>query len=927
MAKNQKKPPPEPKFAALTVERFEKNNRKLKAGEKQLLLQISSHSRFLARAAIRDPETVSFPLSNKAKTKSAISKKLAALSNKTESTGGFFEELRRFKYRRLAQIVHEDINGTDFTKTMEDLSDLAEAIVEASVLRLSPETGADKAGKFCVLGMGKLAGRQLNLSSDIDLVYVYEDSGCARAFIDLAQRLTAEIGASTENGFLYRVDLGLRPGGIKGSVASHIEEALEHYFYRGETWERLALMKAREIAGDKELGAELLGKLEPFIYENTSYDLIEDMSDMKRRLSGLTKKRDVKLADGGIRGIELFAQTLQILNGANKNLRTPNTLEALKKLLGRKTIPQEVAYTLEKNYLFLRKVEHNIQLDEERQTHSVPESSEKLSKLAVMMQFQNTLEFEKTLDEAMEETRKICGELFKRPSEKEPPMEDWEKDAVKITEFLTSGDVERSEALRSLASLGFKNPEEALDIITDLESPGGTGNDFRARGLYKKMLRTLFKQSFTCGDLNLALTNLKRLMANQEWKMSIYPLISAAPQTLEIFMKIMGCENPISSFLSHNPYYMSSVALKGKSTLGKKGVILRSLENLMSEHGSDEEKLEILRHFKYTESLKLCVAEFEEKIDFQRTGKYLSLLAEVIIEAMLKIAKRLAENTGARGISTAKTCVLGMGKLAGGELSYSSDLDIILIHDGGETERYVKFAQKLIGILSLTDRYGRIYEIDTTLRPSGNSGTLVTSLKAFKQYNRSQVGARLWERQALIKASHCAGGKSFGKRVMDEIEKRVYEAPLEADFHKEIARLRGRMERELARESNDYFNFKTGRGGMVDVEFLVQSMQLKHGAKHLELRTPNTLEALDRLTSLGIVGTGEGKTLRNCYIFLGTLSILQGIFRKGHGNRIGPGDFERLAREFEQFPTADKLRKEYVSKTRAVRKIYERFFS
>ncbi|QMU55626.1 MAG: hypothetical protein GKS04_00225 [Candidatus Mycalebacterium zealandia] len=927
MAKSKKPVPPEPEFAALTVERFEKNNRKLKAGEKRLLLQIASHSRFLARAAIRDPETVSFPFSNKARTKNAIDKKLAAISRKIGNTDDFFEELRRFKYRRLAQIIYEDINGADFTKTMEELSDLAEAVVEASVLRLAPETGADKAGKFCVLGMGKLAGRQLNLSSDIDLVYVYEDNGNARPFIDLSHRLTAEIGANTENGFLYRVDLGLRPGGMKGSVTTHIEGVLEHYFYRGETWEKLALMKAREIAGDKALGAELLGKLEPFIYDNTSYDLIEDMSEMKRRLEGITKKRDVKLADGGIRGIEFFAQTLQILNGANKNLRDSNTLSALKKLLKRKTIPQEVADALRENYLFLRKVEHNIQLDEETQTHSVPESPEKLSRLAVMMGFKSTAKFEETLDDVMNETRKICGELFKRPSGEEKPMEDWEKEAVRITEFLTSGDVERPEALRSLASLGFKNPEEALDIITDLETHEMAGGDFRARGLSKKMLRMLFKQSFACGDLNLALTNLKRLMANQEWKMSIYPLISAAPQTLEIFMKIMGCENPISSFLIHNPYYMGSVALKGKSALGEKSGILRSLEELTAKLDSDEEKLDTLCHFKYMETLKLCVSEFEENIDFQRTGKYLSLLAEVMIEAVLKIAKRHTGNTGTRGVSTAKTCVLGMGKLGGGELSYSSDLDIIVIHDGPQTERYVKLAQKLIGFLSLTDRHGQIYEIDTSLRPSGNAGTLVTSFEEFKQYNRSQTGARLWERQALIKASHCAGGKSFGNKVINEIEKCVYEAPLEKDYHKKIAHLRGRMEKELAHESGNYFNFKTGRGGMVDVEFLVQSMQLKHGGKHLELRTPNTLEALDRLISLEIVGEKEGKSLRDSYIFLGTISILQGIFRKKHGNRIGPDDFERLAREFEQFPTVDKLRKEYISKTRTTRKIYKRFFN
>lgn len=917
---------PDPEFAALAVERVEKAHGKLGADQKRILLAISSHSRFLARAAARDPEIAVFPLSNNLKTKTETERKLISMSRKFRDTDRFFEQVRLFKYRRLSQIVYEDICGADFTKTMTAISDLAEAVLGAAIFRLSGETGAKDAGRFCVLGMGKLAGRQLNLSSDIDLVYIYEDNGDAQPFFSLARKLTAALNAATENGFLYRVDLGLRPGGIKSPLATHTEGALQHYSYWGETWERIALMKARPVAGDKRLGKELLGKLEPFIYDkNTDYGVIEDMSGIKRKLSEIRKERDIKLGKGGIREIEFFVQTLQILNGANRNLRDPNTLSALKKLRRRKTVSPEIADILSNHYIFLRKVEHNIQVDEELQTHSLPRSAEKLSKLAKMTGFQNAEEFESSLAEAMSDTANICGELFKQPGEHKPSSEPWEKESIKIWEFLTSGDVSREEAAQSLASIGFKRPEDAIEIIADLKNPA-VGTGFRARGLVEKLLRVLFEQALKGGGADLMLANLKRLMANAEWKMSIYPLISAAPGALKLFMKLLSCDSTTSEFLIHNPYYINSVALKNPGGLGNKSDIVRSLGKTVAQQVSYEDKLETVRHFKQTETLKLCVAELEKKTDFVRTGKYLSLLAGIVLEIGLGMAKRLVAGSSG-GVSTAKTCVLGMGKLGGGELGYASDLDIILIHDGEHAGQYMKLAQKLIGLLSVSDRYGNLYEIDTTLRPSGNAGMLVTSFEAFKKYHETPEGARLWERQALIKASHCAGGTVLGGKVMRAVETYVYGTPPEPGFHLEIGRLRKRMENELAREDGATFNFKTGRGAMADVEFLVQALQLKHGGKHKEIRKSNTIEALDLITALGIIGKREGKTLRNGYIFLGTLGNLLGIFKKNHGNRISREDFERLAGEFDEFPTASGLEKKYLSTTRAIRKIYGGFFN
>ena len=915
-----KKLVPDPEFAALTTERFEKAHGAAGAEEKRTLFEISSHSRFLARAAIRDPEVVSFAARGGGVKKSDIESELARATAGAGETDDFFETVRKFKYRMLARIIRADIRGADFTQTMAALSDLAETVLKAAVGRISAETGASAAGRFCVLGMGKLAGRQLNLSSDIDLVYVYE--GGRKPLFNLAERLTAETSRMTENGFLYRVDLGLRPGGVKGEIAATADGAVDHYLNRGETWERLALMKARPVAGDKALGSEILKTLEPFIYETgRDYGLIEDMAGMKRKLSGIRKERDVKLGAGGIREIEFFTQTLQILNGSNAGMRDPGTLPALKKLLKRKTIPRETADELAAGYLFLRKVEHNVQIEEEAQTHSVPKDPEKLARLAARCGFETAEGFERELGRVTDAAQGICGDLFGGNADAErEEIEPWERDAIRITEFLTSGDVDKRQAVRSLKSLGFKNPEDALEIVSDLQSPQAAGADMRARGLVRNLLRALFKQSPRGGGGDFTLANLKRLMAHEEWKMSLYPLISAAPETLDIFIKIIGCDSPAGSFLTHNPYYISHSALKTGGELSSKSDIVKSLAKTVAKSGTEEEKLESLRHFKHIETLKLCVAEFRKQTDFESIGKYLSLLAAVLVETALAMA------AGRVGAATAKTCVLGMGKLGGGELGYSSDLDIILLHEGEDAEKYTRLAQRLIALLSVPDRHGRLYEIDTTLRPSGNAGTLVTSFDAFKKYNESPGGARLWERQALIKAFPCAGGKRLGERVLREVEKYVYEKPLENNFHREIARIRERMEKELALEDGDVFNFKTGAGGMVDVEFLVQAMQLKHGRDRPGLRVRNTLEALGRLTEAGIIGKRDGRILRDGYIFLGTVANLQGRFRHGHGNRIGPDDFERLAGEIDPAGGAKGVRRKYLSATQAIRKVYEGFF-
>jgi len=380
---------PNPDNAINVLERYKEEYKRISSKKASILEILSSYSYFLGRAVLADPSILDYLALTKniksKKTANQILKETDLIRKDVDSTENLGSELRRYKYREFSRIIYRDIMELcPFTDTMEELSDLASGIVEAAVRFYSEELDAKSNGDFVVLGMGKLGGRELNLSSDIDLIYLYRDNGDPDPFFKLAERVTRLLSAVTEDGFLYRVDLALRPGGGKSSIAVPIDGAVEHYFYWGDTWERAAMVKARPIAGDIALGEEFIKEIEPFVYKKfLDYQSIEELKDMKTKLDKLQKKRDVKLGKGGIREIEFFIQALQLVNGGEvKGIRERNSLLALKKLRKLKIIDKDTFESLTSLYLFLRKVEHSIQLVDERQTHKLPESSEDLKILA-----------------------------------------------------------------------------------------------------------------------------------------------------------------------------------------------------------------------------------------------------------------------------------------------------------------------------------------------------------------------------------------------------------------------------------------------------------------------------------------------------------------------------------------------------------------
>ncbi len=920
----------DPENAENIIKRFIEVHKSISPNKKDLLYILSSYSRFLGRAIIKDPEILDILLTSefiqRGKTLEQALKDSTLIMESSNSLEEFMAQLRRYKYREFSRIICRDImNIGSFPEIMEELSDLASSVLEAAFRFFEKEIKTTNHGRFVIIGMGKLGGRELNLSSDIDLIYIYQNKGIPDSFFKIAERITRSLSSVTEDGFLYRVDLGLRPGAGKSPIALSFDGALEHYFYWGDTWERAALIKARPVAGDVSLGEEFVDEIESFTFrKHLDYTSIEDLKDMKAKLDRLHKVRDVKLGKGGIREIEFFVQALQLVNGgAIKELREKNTLKSLEKLRQMKIIKADVFQSLSSSYLFLRKVEHAIQLVDELQTHKLPDDNDGLDKLAKRVGFQNREEFEKEYNERTSEVSEIYGRLFHEPSKK---LDEGGRAFWELADFLMEGNIAQSEAVENLRRLGFKHPESAMELIAALLDPKKGGLTQRGRILTRRVIPAFLGKVLLSPDPDAALGNLERFVSGIGWRTSIYAVLAENPELLELLSRLFSTSGYLSNFLIRHPEYLDVLTLKDvrKEFSSKEGMVLE-LEKILREEEEYEGKLDAIRRFKHVETLKLCLRDLNHEVDTIYVGRYLTMLAEAVLEVGLLLAGEVVGSRLKKKGIPEDMVILGMGKLGGMEMSYNSDLDIIFIYKGDDHELYSKLGQRVISIISIPTNEGFAYKIDTGLRPSGRAGTLVTSFEAFKRYH--EQSAKLWERQALIRARPSAGNMDLGREIMKTIEQFVYKESLEADFHKEIYHLRARMEKEIAREDKLRLNLKTGRGGIVDIEFLIQMLQLKFGLYYEDVRRENTLEALNGLKRCGVIDVNVFIKLKDGIYFLKKLENLLRLLHDRSISELYESDFHKLALELDMKEDGEKLREIYVSKTEEIREIYESYFS
>ena len=920
---------PDKQAAKHSVDRYIELNGKISKENREILYLLSSYSRFLGRAAINDPELIPNLAGNEfvrsEKTLESYRKETQELLNKTDNEDDLAKNLRIYKYREFARIIYKDILApSNFLIVLNELSSLSEAIIDVVYGYYAGELRIDKYGNFSVLAMGKLGGRLLNLSSDVDLIYIFKEKKDSEVFFKLAAKITRALSLVTDHGFLYRVDLGLRPGGNKSTIAVPYSGAVDHYFYWGDTWERAAFIQARPVAGDLKLGRKFIKDIDQFVYRKSlDYESIEDMKDMKVKLNQLRKQNDVKLGRGGIREIEFYVQTNQLVNSGQFNeLKGLNTLECLQPLAKRKILTEETKSNLEESYLFLRKVEHNIQLTDEIQSHKIPSSGEELLKLAKRMRFKTIRSFQKQFAINTEKVSVEYNKLFYEPSRK---IEKYANEFWHLADFLTEGNVSEQEAISSLNKLGFKNPVVALDLIFSLIDTKRGGLTQKGRMFARRVIPAFLAAVLKSYDRDMALRNLERFITAIGWKTSIYAVLIENPNILSLFSRFLSTSGALSTFLIRYPEYLDILTLKSsRKEFSSEDEMLNELKGLVEAEKDYEGKLNALRHFKHVETLKLCFRDLNREVSSVYVGKYLSMIASAILKISLDIAAKETKRNFKTKTNLRKILILGMGKFAAQEMSYNSDLDLIFIYEGDDHEVFSRLGQRLISILSIPTSEGFCYKIDLGLRPSGRSGTLVVSYYSFKKYH--EESAQLWERQSLIRAVPCAGDAKLAEKVMKTVTEFVYFKPLATEFYKEISRLRYRMENELAKETLSKVNIKTGRGGLVDIEFIVQMLQLRHGRKYKTIRSSNTLEAINSMEIRKLLSKEHVKILKDGYLFLKRIENILRLLKDKSISDITDDDFDSLSLESVKYKSGAELKSKYLKTTKQIRRIYEGYF-
>ena len=892
--------------------------------------------------------------------------------------------LRCFKRREIVRIAARDLSGlAPLEEVMRELSDLASSTLQVAyeVCRRClnrdhgvPMAAVDEAvpaeAEMTVIGMGKLGGRELNFSSDIDIIFFYEsdrgettgvESGSVGRkgvislhayFNKLGEMISKALSQVTEDGFVFRVDVGLRPEGKSGDMAVSLRSAEIYYESWGQSWERTAMLKARPVAGSLALGEQLLKTLQPFIYRKyLDYNLIEDMKQMKQKIdASLARSREgeinLKLGRGGIREIEFFIQALQLVYaGKNPKLRERNSLLALDALLAANLLGEDDHCMLREAYRFLRSVEHRIQVVQERQTHNLPVKEEEmlaLSRRSGYLRAGGLERFHAVLEEHRCHVSFIYGTLFHSRDEI------LEQEVHPQVLFLLDPKADSDLVKDMLAERHFEDVERAYGNLTSLRRGPVKGNlTERSRRILEKITPLLIHEIFESHDPDLALTNLERFMAVIATRQSYYALLAENRATIKLLVSLFGMSEFLSKILVGHPELLDSlVARRDESFVKTKEIMTEELDSLLEQSDYFEDHLNILRRYRNEEFLRIGLNDIHGRLLQGDVTSQLSLLGEVCLAAAFRLAtqelQRFGRPTWQRngGVTEANLAIVAMGKLGGRELNYHSDLDIIFVYDhqgctDGEKqisnhEYFAKLAQKIISILTMQTREGYVYKIDTRLRPSGNAGPLVTSLESFLDYHRKE--SQIWEKQALTKARVVLGDEGLAGQLHDIIRHTIYGAPIDEEGRQEIYRLRMRMENELAREKEGRYNIKTGRGGMVDVEFAVQYLQLREGYRCPELRTPSTVVALKEISTTNMLPEGDAQTLLTGYKFLRKLENRLRIINDYSANDLSGTNtyLNKLARRLGYDPKLKNpgaaLVSDYEEMTGKIREVFDRLF-
>ena len=813
--------------------------------------------------------------------------------------------LRRFKRREMLRIGFADIvRESHIEEITSDLSNLADTELEVALdcclKKLKKEWGTPRCSdgreaELAIIAMGKLGGRELNYSSDIDLIFIYSEDGKVEPppsakrrrvsnqeyFNKISSDVVHAMTEVTELGFVFRVDTRLRPDGDHGPLARSLSGCQEYYSNTARMWEFQALIKARCAAGSEELGERFLRGVEPLVYRKyLNFDEIQSIKNLKQRIEQQAARRGqsetgVKLGTGGIRDIEFVVQFHQLLLGGQQpQIRTGNTLEALPLLAELGTLTAQDVVHLEMAYRFLRKTEHRLMTLQQLKLHTLPTDPDEIQRLAVRMGFESSEDgtageaFHKEYQRHTATVRQIFEHSFGKLFESE------RDDAYQEVNLLLSPEVSEEEIERVLSRYGFKNPKTAYQLLlhlSDEDTP--LLRSPRTRQFLASLSPMLLRRIQETPLPDTVLAQFDRVVSSLGAKTMLYQWLSAEPDALSLLIEICSAGLFLVNLLVTNPGMFDD--LVNSLSIGEQKDVERMEQELKLLLEGAEDPLAILTGFQNAELLRIGTRDLVEGAKILETFRSLSHLGEALLRCVIdvcwkKVSERFGEPCNEEG-ETIRFTVLALGKCGGEELNYYSDLDVIFAYEeeGLTSEGYfasdffTRLVQAISHMMNDPNQYGRLFEVDVRLRPQGSKGPLACSLDYLKSYYSDEGEALLWERQAMTKLRFVAGSTELGVLIIDELQEWVYSFSLSGDELVEILDMRKRLE-----ESVPSRNFKRGRGGIVDIEFLIQVFRLRHGAGLPSLRSPNELETLRAIEQEELLDSETCRQVGEHYTFL-----------------------------------------------------------
>ncbi|WP_372965594.1 bifunctional [glutamate--ammonia ligase]-adenylyl-L-tyrosine phosphorylase/[glutamate--ammonia-ligase] adenylyltransferase [Marinobacter sp.] len=873
-------------------------------------------------------------------TEAWLAERWASYLETVDSEPALHVALRHFRREVQFRIIWRDLmRWANLQETMLATSAFADVCIDGALNWLyakacdefgtpwgkDPVTREDAPQKMVVIGMGKLGGRELNVSSDIDLIFAFPANGETRGgrraldnqqfFIRLGQRLIQALDQMTADGFVFRVDMRLRPYGQSGALALSFAALEAYYQDQGRDWERYAMVKSRVVAGDQQAGAVLMESLRPFVYRKyIDFSAFESLRNMKAMISREVRRKglenNIKLGSGGIREIEFVVQAFQLIRGGrDRELQQRELLNILRELEELELLPSSVVNELREAYVFLRDLEHALQGMEDKQTQILPDDALSQARIARIMEFDDWSACEATLASHRERVAKHFANII--ATEDDERSGDTAIDDGWFELWLS--EMEEPAAIEWLSEQGYESPEGSYKLLAALRE-GRTVQTMQTQGRKRlNQFMPLLLSALT--EVENASETLERVLQLVEAilrRTAYMVLLVENPGALTQLVRLCSESPWIARLLAETPLLLDEL-LNAESLYSPpaKEALQDDLRQQMLRipYEDLEDQMESLRHFKKAHTLRVAASELKGTLPLMKVSDYLTWIAEVVLDHVVDVAysnlvSRHGNPQGADG-STCDTdfAIISYGKLGGIELGYTSDLDLVFVHQAdpqlstdGEKPIdnavfYTRLGQRIVHILSTQTPSGQLYEVDMRLRPSGSSGLLVSTLQSFEKYQQND--AWTWEHQALARARGVAGCRET-LAAFEKIRHEILCKPRDKmALRQEVVEMREKMRSTLGTpesERAEVFHIKHDTGGIVDIEFMVQYLMLAWSAEYPELtQWSDNIRQLEELGRAGVLEVADTEKLREAYITLRSTihrRALQNLNSQVNGNRF-----------------------------------------